>query len=140
MSYVCCLDSVKLTIAGGRPLPPAGLRILGALDFTADSLDLPLVITCGTEGHAITDPHTRGCAFDVRARDLTVPQILQVKQQLARVLGPEFVVLYECPQPPDVPALQTIAYVNPRATAPHFHIQLKKGLTTWPIPPNTSAV
>ena len=35
---------------------------------------MPLTITCWTEAHAPTNPHTKGEAYDVRSRSLTDQQ------------------------------------------------------------------
>ncbi|WP_460292378.1 hypothetical protein, partial [Bacillus cereus] len=47
-------------------LAPAGIRILAAIDAAAQVLKRDLTVTCGTEGHPPTDPHTCGEALDLR--------------------------------------------------------------------------
>lgn len=125
---VWCRDSVKWL-----HLAPAGIRILGAIDRTAQQCGLDLVITCGTEGHPLGDPHTLGEAVDVSVKEMDVPTLLAVRDFLQLTLGPLFTVLYECPALPTDPRLQGIVYVNAQATAPHFHLQRKKG-TLFPPP------
>ena len=55
---------------------PAGFRILSALELLGDVRHIDFTITCGTEGHSPTDPHTRGEAYDVRSHDLTDKQAI----------------------------------------------------------------
>lgn len=117
---------VKFTI-----IRPAGFRILAAIDTTAMMVGRDLEITCGTEGHAPTNPHTLGEAYDVGVRGLSVADIVRVKDVLRSALGPSFTVLYECPELPADGMLARIATVNELATAPHFHIQRKRG-TVYP--------
>lgn len=123
-------------------LAPGGIRILGALDTVARAVGLDLVISCGTEGHAPGDPHTLGDAVDVSVHALNVDQVIVVRTQLLALLGPHFTVLYERPDHPTEPRLAAIAYVNPAATAPHLHIQVKRGETYPPsvAVPGTAAV
>ncbi len=51
-------------------IDPAGFRILAALDTFARACDDDLTITCGTEAHETTDPHSLGRAYDVRSKNL----------------------------------------------------------------------
>lgn len=51
-------------------IDPAGFRLLAALDNSARACDHDLTITCGTEAHATTDPHSLGRAYDVRSKNL----------------------------------------------------------------------
>ncbi len=116
-----------------RPAP-AGFRLLGALDQVTRRLAIALEITSGDEprGRAATDPHMTGEAYDVSVRDLSPAQIARVHTLLRTLLDQaQFTVLYECPQIPSDPLLRTIAVVNAHATAPHLHLQRKKG-TAWP--------
>lgn len=53
---------------------PAGARILGTLDRVARRLAFDVTITCGADSHPLTDPHSRGRAFDVRTHGLTEDQ------------------------------------------------------------------
>lgn len=108
-------------------IAPAGFRILAALDGATKTLGFDLWITCGSEDHLPTDPHTKGEAYDLSVRDMTVPIILKAKRYFEQVLGSRFTVLYEVPLVPPDPQLQAIAYVNGDASAPHFHIQRAKG-------------
>lgn len=126
-------DSIQL-----NRLAPAGFRILSVIDQAALLCKTSLRITCGTEGHAPTDPHTLGQAVDIGATEFPPPLVMALHDALSRLLGPAFTVLYECPTRPGDPVLRQIAYVNPTATAPHFHCQPVKG-TTWPPDVATSA-
>jgi hypothetical protein len=109
----------------------AGVHILAALDRAAPVCRLSLEITCGTGEHPPGDPHTRGEAFDVSVAGIPPSVIVQLKTYLENILGSAFTVLYECPTTPTEPQLAPIAYINPKATGCHIHIQPKKG-TTWP--------
>lgn len=55
-------------------IDPAGFRLLGSLDRVARAMPVDLVITCGTDSHPASDPHTLGRAYDVRTHDLTPEQ------------------------------------------------------------------
>jgi hypothetical protein len=122
----------KLTARWDVPTS-AGTRILGVLDRAAQVCRTNLEITSGTDGphSGPDDPHKHGLAFDVSVANLSTLLIGQLKTYLEQVLGPAFTVLFECPTRPTEPQLQPIAYVNPDATARHFHIQPKKG-SIWP--------
>lgn len=116
-----------------QDLHPAGARILAALAHAAMLEQCTLTVTCGREGHGPTNPHTLGKAFDVRTKDLEVGRLLRVYETLRRVLGRDFTVLYEVPSlQSTIQALKPISTVNVHASAPHFHIQLRKGLAVWP--------
>jgi hypothetical protein len=52
-------------------IDPAGFRILAALDQVSRGLPYDLTITCGSDSHPASDPHTLGRAYDVRTHDLT---------------------------------------------------------------------
>ncbi len=71
-------------------------------------------------------------AVDVRTLDIAPDKIVQAYNYLTSILGALFTVLYEVPSMPANGALQTIAYINAGATAPHFHVQVKKGHTYPP--------
>ena len=116
-------------------IAPAGFEMLCALVDAASHLGEDLTITCGTDGHAATDPHTLGAAYDVSVR-LFPPTFQQrLILYLRTALGSSFTVLYECPTMPTDPGLAAIAYVNPAATGVHCHLQLKNGMTYPPRPP-----
>lgn len=114
-----------------NPIAPAGGAILAALGVAASTLQRDLVIACGTERHPATDPHTLGEAYDVSVMGLSEAQILMLVNTLKRDLGPMFSVLYEVKVKPNG-VLASVAYLNPQATAPHLHIQRKKGTTYVP--------
>ena len=113
-------------------IAPAGFRILSALDQAAQRCGVDLMITSGTDSHE-TGAHPGGEAFDVSVLSLSAQQIADVKASLERTLGPLFTVLYEVREVPSDPTLRPIAYVNAKATGPHFHVQRKKN-TTFPPP------
>lgn len=111
-------------------IAPGGFRILAALDHATQVIGHDLTITAGTNDHSI-GKHPVGEAFDVRVRDLTVPEILRLRENLQATLGPRFTVLFESPTKPADPALADIATINTGASAPHVHIQVKRG-TSYP--------
>lgn len=114
-------------------LAPAGFRLLAALDYCAQRLNLTLTLTSGSEqrGRSPLDPHMTGEAVDVRVNDLTFAQIRALYMMLGETLGPAFTVLLEAPTHDRPQALADIIYRNEKATALHLHLQRKKG-TTWP--------
>jgi hypothetical protein len=111
-------------------IAPGGFRILAALDGATKVLGRDLTITSGTDGHT-GGKHPTGEAYDVRTRDLLAPQVLRLYDYLQATLGERFTVLYEVPERPDNARLAAIAYLNPAASGPHIHCQIKKG-TTYP--------
>ena len=115
---------------------PAGFRILTALGLVVDLCRVDLLVTCGTDSHALPDPHPLGEAYDVSVKGLSAQQIADVKAELDKILGPLFTVLYEVKCVPSDPTLRPIAYVNVGATGPHFHIQRRKN-TVYPPEPVT---
>lgn len=116
---------------------PAGFRILSALDQLALMRLNDLVITSGDEGgdwRSASDPHQTGEAYDVSVKGWSEDDVIVGYKYLTRLLGARFTVLYEVP--PQIvdslpQALKDIAYVNPKATGIHVHIQRKRG-TTYP--------
>lgn len=119
-------SSVRFAVIG-----PAGFRILAALDQAAQDCCVDLMITSGTDSHTMPNPHCTGEAYDVSVLGLSAQQIADVKASLADCLGPLFTVLYEVPAVPSDPTLRPIAYVNVKATGPHFHVQRRRG-TVFP--------
>ena len=113
-------------------IAPAGFQILGALVLVARQLDVDLTLTSGTDSHTGTDPHVTGEAYDVSVKGLSALTIRQVTEALREQLGGAFTVLYECPSRPADPLLADLAYVNPKASGAHWHIQRKKG-TVFPV-------
>lgn len=110
-----------------------GLRILVALAHAARQTAWDWRISCGTEGHPPTDPHSRGEAYDLSLA--TFPDtaaIVAAYHDLKADLGAAFTVLFEVPYLQTDSALASIAYVNADATARHFHIQVRKGTTYSP--------
>jgi hypothetical protein len=114
-------------------IAPAGARIIAAVDGATKVLGIDLWISSGTEGHGPTSPHTKGEAYDVSVKDMSIAVILKTKQYLELVLGTRFTVLYVAPSDPTDPNLLSIAHVNRNAAEPYFHIQAKKG-TVYPPP------
>lgn len=123
-------DTVKLD-----GLAPAGFLLISACVLAARATSLPLTITCGTEGHAPTDPHTLGEAIDLSVAGLSPSQILVIKAALELAISTltdaPFTVLYETSTKPEDTRLAAVAYINSGASAPHFHLQRKRN-TTYP--------
>ena len=117
-------------------IAPGGFRILAALDAACQAIEHDLTITAGTNDHE-QGRHPLGEAYDVRTRDLTSAQILRLLRILTSTLGPAFTVLYERPTPEPDAALAAVAFINPHASGPHLHVQVKKG--TW-YPPQPTGV
>lgn len=113
MSVVNVKDGVQFSI-----IAPGGFRILYAIDRAAQYLNLPLVITSGTDGEhsGPNDPHHRGEAYDVRSHEFTPDQKQQVLEEILGYLDLDhFYGFLE----------------SPGTANEHFHFQVKKG-TTFP--------
>jgi hypothetical protein len=113
-------------------IAPAGFRLLGALDTVARRLKVDLTITCGTEAHPSTDPHSTGEAYDVRTHDLTDDQKRAVLRELLLELSDD--------QTADTPmivsdGLGTRGFwgwiENPGMPAEHIHVQ-RRQRTVYP--------
>lgn len=113
-------------------LTPAGGRILAVVAVAPLILGHDLTITCGREGHGPDDPHSLGSGIDCRSVGLTADQKLAFWKYASQQLGTEFfTVLYEVPtlDGETDQRLRDIAYVNAGASAEHFHLQIRKGVT-----------
>lgn len=117
-------------------LAPGGIRILARVDQATGIIGKDIWITSGTDSHT-TGQHPAGNALDLKTIRYDVPTTIRLFRFLADALGPRFTVLYECPVPPADGLLAKIATVNPHATGPHLHVQVKKG-TVYP-PPETES-
>ena len=115
-------------------IAPAGFKILAAIQRAAEQCDWDLEITSATDSHTQPSAHVTGEAYDLSVKGMSAQTIEDVKKALEAALGPLFTVLYEVPTPPSDPTLRHIAYVNARATGPHFHIQRRKGTIYPPAP------
>lgn len=114
------------------PMTPTLARLVCALDEAARMKGIDLTVTCGRDSHNLGDPHTRGTAVDVRTANFpTTALLLATFRYLTSILGDLFTVLYEVPVRPTDEALRLICYVNPGATAAHFHIQSRR-FTIYP--------
>lgn len=126
MSLVTARASAKFDL-----IAPAGFQIIGALVLVARQCDVDLTITCGSDSHGPSDPHSTGEAYDVSVQGFAPATIARITEALRETLGGAFTVLYECPSKPSDPLLADLAYVNPAATGPHWHLQRRKN-TTYP--------
>lgn len=121
---------VKTGVKFDRILP-AGFRLLSAIDQTSRRLGFPLTITCGTELHPPTDPHSTGEAYDVRSSGIPAPDKQRVLQEILACVsdGPD--------DPPTVipEGLATRYFFgfleNPGKPNQHFHFQ-RRNLRTFP--------
>ena len=111
-------------------IAPGGFRILAALDSATKVLGFDLILTSGTDSHA-AGKHPIGEAYDVSVKGLAIPVIAKAQRFLRQTLGERFTVLYEVPLTPTDPGEAALAFVNPRATGKHLHLQVRKG-TTYP--------
>jgi hypothetical protein len=121
---------------GAEPkrLAIAGARILLAATEQAAKTRFDWVVTCSTGGHAPDNPHTRAEAIDFGLKLFPNSSAVKAgKMALDKALGPAYTVLLEFPEKPDDPILASIATVNPQASGPHIHGQVKKGTTTIPV-------
>lgn len=108
-------------------IAPAGFRILAALHETAQACVRSLTITCGTEKHGPTDPHTLGEAYDIRSRTLTHAD----KERIVRTL-----ILTLSDGDDDAPVETSGGWATrwffvfleqPGTPHEHFHAQRRKG-------------
>ena len=120
---VIFLDSCKFV---GPPSKAQGRMICG-LDFVGRAMSRDVVVTCAEEDHPKDDPHTKKKAFDIRVKDLPPAIQLTLYQSIVNAMGGQFTTLYECPEPPGDALLRQIAFINPDASGPHIHLQVKKG-------------
>lgn len=101
--------------------------ILDALQLASESLGIDLVITCGQEGHPLTDPHTEGRAYDVRSRDLT---------DKSGVLFAIMRAFNDGPLAGKDGGLVTDHYFgwleNAGQADEHFHVQVRRGASSTP--------
>jgi len=121
---------VKLGVKFDR-IDPAGFRILGSLDRIVRALPFDLTITCGSDSHPASDPHTLGRAYDVRTHDLTPEQKQQVLRDLLLDLQE-----HDLDAPMEVSGgLATSHFFgwieHPNTSDEHLHAQQRKG-TTYP--------
>lgn len=126
-------------------LAPGGVRILAHLDALSRVLGRDITVTSIWRDNSVG--HKAGTAVDVSVRGLDEPQIRQMWTWLNLALGQQFfTVLFEVPPGHDL-AVSDIAVINPAASAPHLHIQTKKGTRYPPLetaspatsPPTTPA-
>lgn len=109
-------------------ITPGGMRILSMLDVCARQLHLDLVITCADKDHPQTDPHSRGCAYDVRSHDFR-PEIKPVVLQTMMAGlsdGPEDVIL---PKDGGFVTAKFFGWLeHPGEVTEHFHFQQRNGI------------
>lgn len=108
-------------------IAPGGFRILAAIDGAARIIGQDIVIAAGTNDHSGVSRHLIGEAYDISVRDFPMQTLETLIRYLTQFLGPHFTVFYETPEKPTDHDFAKIAIVNPAATGPHLHIQVKKG-------------
>ncbi len=109
---------VKDGVDFGTSLAPGGARILEALKKLASGYNFDITITSARDGvhSGPDDPHHSGEAFDLRAHDLTPPQI-------SRLLGDIRMALYREPR-------RFYAFLEaPGTPNEHIHVQRRAGTT-----------
>ena len=125
----------RVTVKAGvsfTTIAPAGFRLLAAIERTARTLGIVVVITSACDGahSGPADPHHRGCAYDLRTHGLTPPQTAAL---LEGILG-------DCRDADEGAALPVAGIPHSLATArffgflerpntddAHLHIQLRQG-------------
>lgn len=108
-------------------LAPEGFTIVGAIDRAARTFNVPLVITSASRPDDGDSMHGIGKALDVRTTNLTSEQIVALYWWFTVELGPAFLVLFESPSVVNLPSeLRAIVYLNPSATAQHFHLGVRR--------------
>lgn len=112
-------------------IAPGGFRILAALDGLVKVLGQDIYITSATDSHRI-GAHPRGEAYDIGVKRWTLPMIEKALRFLRQTLGERFYSQYEVPITPTDAAEVALAVVNPQATGPHLHVQVRKGLVYPP--------
>lgn len=109
-------------------IAPSGVRILGALERCAQVLQHDLVITCGSDSHPPSDPHSKGQAFDVRSHDLTPDQKDKLLSAMMQALseGPQDVVT---PKDGGFVTQHFFGWLEHKGEpAEHFHWQQRNGV------------
>jgi len=111
-------------------IAPAGFRILEALGATARTFGRVLMITCGTEAHPATDPHTLGEAYDLRTHEFDDAGKDAFLRELVTVLG-------DGESPTAIGGGLGVAWfwgwIENRGQAnEHLHVQRRKG-TVYPV-------
>ncbi len=128
MNVVICKPGVRFDV-----IAPAGFRLLGAIERAARSSGRDLMVTCGTEAHPATDPHSLGEAFDLRTHGLTD---LEKETLLRRILldvseGPLVDPLMDASG--GIASRYFWGWIeHPGEPAEHLHVQRRKGLTYPP--------
>lgn len=115
-------------------IAPAGFVLLAAIQDACFQLGLSLVVTSGTNDHALPDPHAQGEAYDLSVESLTDGQLDQLLRHLrAQLPTDHFTVLFEVPSLAGLSKARAefVTYVNDKATAPHLHLQRRRG-TVYP--------
>jgi hypothetical protein len=118
-------------------IAPAGFFLLSRIHAATQVLGVDVTISCGTDAHDSPDPHVTGEAYDLSVAVYSPDVVVALVSFLRAALGPLFTVLYESPYPPSDLKLAAIVSVNQDATAPHIHVQRKRG-TIWPPAPATA--
>ena len=128
MGYLRCKPGVRFD-----PIDPAGFRLLGSLERIAREVPYDLTVTCGSEAHPASDPHTLGAAYDVRTHDLTLDRKLYILRAVLLDLqeGADDAPVTLATVP--VPNFATRRFFgqleHPGQETEHLHLQRRKGVT-----------
>lgn len=120
------------------PETPILRRLLDVAQAACDQFGVSFVVTSARDAHS-TGAHPAGRAIDLRTQGLPDWLVLCLYGFCAGALGPQFYLQYEVrARLPEGHPLRPIATVNPKASAPHLHLQFRKDLDpmtfTAPIP------
>lgn len=118
-------------------IAPAGFRILAAIDALPATIGRDVYLSCGTEGHPPTDPHSTGEAFDISVMGWTGAEIETALRTLRGTLGSAFYAQYEVTSTANDLTPSRLAVVNPAASGSHVHVQRAKS-TIYPPPVKVS--
>ena len=129
-----------LRFKDGVTLTPdvAGARLLGSIERVVRTWPTDMVVTCGSDSHPPTDPHTHGRAFDLRTHGLTDDQKKTLLTEvLADLREPDLDPPVEMPIAGIWFAANTRFWFgqieNHLADDEHLHVQLRNA-AVFPLP------
>ncbi len=114
-----------------NPIAPAGFRILEACSSVARAMGFVVEITCGSNSHPASDPHTLGMAYDIRSHKMS---LLQKQMFLRGVMDNLAYSTSDLAISTDGGLATTYFFgflEDPGTPNEHFHIQRRKS-AVWP--------